>query len=402
MLSIPTLWIVFMVNFLALGLIWAHVMRSYPNFEAARFWAAGASVAAVGAGLGLLRGMVDSPLPLLGGGILITLACCLDMIGINRFYGRPTSWRSAIIITGLTGLGLTFFMVAIDSMPMRILIYSAGQSIPVALTLRHVLSHRGRASPGARMAGTVAILMIAINLIRAGTATFEVGGELSIIHFNNFQAALVLVLVFLSMAWNFGFLLMAIDRLRAEVADLALLDDLTGVANRRHLLQQLSANCELSRRTGEAFALLAIDLDGFKSINDGHGHSAGDECLRRFTRAAQSRLRPGDLLARTGGDEFCVVMPDTTWREAAMVARHILEECRHQFADSGDATIRITASIGVAQWSQHVGSTPERLIAAADDALYIAKKLGKDRYAVHESAPAPEPEPAAPPLRKIA
>ncbi|NVN88847.1 MAG: GGDEF domain-containing protein [Rhodopseudomonas sp.] len=402
MLSVPTLWVVFVVNFLALGLIWTHVMRSYPNFEAAPFWAAGASVAAFGAGLGLLRGMVDSPLPLLGGGILVTFACCLDLMGVNRFYGQPTSWRLTIIVTGLTGLGLTFFMVGLDSMPMRILIYSLGQSVPVALTLRHLLSRRRGFNPGARMAGTVAILMIGIYAIRAGAAMFNVGGELTMVLFNDFQAALVLVLVFLSMAWNFGFLMMAIDRLRAEVENLALLDDLTGVANRRHLLQQLSVNCELSRRTGQSFALLAIDLDGFKGINDGLGHSAGDECLRNFTRAAQSRLRPGDLLARTGGDEFCVVMPDTTWREAAMVARHILEECRDRFADCGDATIQITASIGVAQWSQHVGSTPERLIAAADDALYVAKKLGKDRYAVHESAPAPEPEPAMPPLRKIA
>ena len=96
--------------------------------------------------------------------------------------------------------------------------------------------------------------------------------------------------MFLSMALNFGFLLMAIDRLRNEVADLALLDDLTGVGNRRHLLQRLTEECARSERSGEPFALLVIDLDGFKAINDTYGHAAGDACLQHFTLMAQTRL----------------------------------------------------------------------------------------------------------------
>ena len=138
----------------------------------------------------------------------------------------------------------------------------------------------------------------------------------------------MLVLVFLSMALNFGFLLMAMDRLRNEVADLALLDDLTGVGNRRHLLQRLTEECARSERSGQPFALLVIDLDGFKGINDTHGHAAGDACLQHFTLMAQTRLRPGDMLARTGGDEFCIVLPSSTLREGAMIARRVLEVCR--------------------------------------------------------------------------
>src|SRR5471030_1369142 len=162
---------------------------------------------------------------------------------------------------------------------------------------------------------------------------------------------MVPVMMFLSMAWNFGFLLMTIDALRSEVADLALLDDLTGVGNRRHMLQRLAEECARSERSREPFALLVIDLDGFKAINDTHGHAAGDSCLQHFTLMAQTRLRPGDMLARSGGDEFCIVLPASTLREAAMIARRVLEVCSADAAACSGADIPVAVSIGVAQWT---------------------------------------------------
>jgi diguanylate cyclase (GGDEF)-like protein len=204
---------------------------------------------------------------------------------------------------------------------------------------------------------------------------------------------------------NFGFLLMAIDRLRNEVADLALLDDLTGVGNRRHLLARLSEECARSERSNQSFALLVIDLDGFKSINDSYGHAAGDACLQHFTLMAQTRLRPGDMLARTGGDEFCVVLPASTLREGAMIARRILEVCRDDAASCVGDEVPISLSIGVAQWTRQMGAFPDRLMAAADHALYAAKNDGKNRHAVYDPAPPLVPQPQQTPevpLRKLA
>jgi len=198
--------------------------------------------------------------------------------------------------------------------------------------------------------------------------------------------------VFLSMALNFGFLVMAIDRLRSEVADLALLDDLTGVSNRRHLAQRLSEECARSERSGDPFALLVIDLDGFKAINDTHGHAAGDACLQHFTLMAQTRLRPGDLLARTGGDEFCIVLPSSTAQEGALIARSVLEVCREDAVGCVGVDIPIAVSIGIAQWSREIGPFPDRLIAAADHALYAAKKRGKNCYAAYDPSPPLAPE----------
>ncbi len=393
MLSVPTLWTVFVINFLALGLIWAYIMRSYPSFEAARFWTGSALAAATGAALAMLRVVAtDSLLPLLAGGTMLIFSACLGAMGIHRFYDREVRWRDAALITGLSFAGLTIFIFAHDSTVLRVSVYSIGQSIPLAMTLRLLLSRQdGRVNPGARLAATVAMIIIAIYGVRVVGSVL--GGAVSFVQFSPLQSALILALVFLSMAWNFGLLLMAMDRLRNEVVDLALLDDLTGVGNRRHLLQRLSEACARAERSGEVFSLLVIDLDGFKSINDSHGHAAGDACLQHFTLMAQTRLRPGDMLARTGGDEFCVVLPASTLREGAMIARHILEVCRDDAAMCVGADIPISISIGVAQWTPDMGAFSDRLIAAADHALYAAKNEGKNRYAV--SAPPPQAEAVA-------
>ena len=390
MLSVPTLWTAYVVNFLALGLVWAYVARSYPKFEAARFWTGSAFVAAGGAALAMLRMFTDSLLPLLVASIVLIFAVCLGAMGVKRFYDQPVSWRGTALICGLSFAGLTFFMVGYDSSAMRVLIYSLGQCLPLALTLKLLLSRQhGGSSPGARLAATVAILIIAIYVVRvvANLLPVSVSAGATFVQFSPLQSALVLLLMFLSMAWNFGCLLMAMDRLRNEVADLALLDDLTGVGNRRHLLQRLTEECAKSERSGEPFALLVIDLDGFKAINDTHGHAAGDACLQHFTLMAQTRLRPGDMLARSGGDEFCVVLPASTLREGAMIARRVLEVCREDAAGCVGADIPIALSIGVAQWTREIGPFPDRLMAAADHALYAAKKDGKNCYAAYNPVP---------------
>ncbi len=389
MLSVPTLWTVFVINFLALGLIWAYVMRSYPSFEAARYWTGSAFLAATGAFLAILRVFFpDSLVPLLFAGTALVLAICLATMGIRKFYNQPVSWRDTLLLTGSTFAVLCFFIFVYDSVAARMTVFTLAQTLPMVLSVKLLLSpHEGRVNPGARLAGIVTILIMAIYMVRLLGALTGLGGGVSYMHFGPVQSAVILVLVFLSMSLNFGFLLMAMDRLRNEVADLALLDDLTGVGNRRHLVQRLSEECARSERSGQPFALLVIDLDGFKGINDTHGHAAGDACLQHFTLMAQTRLRPGDMLARSGGDEFCIVLPSSTLREGTMIARRVLEVCRADAEQCTGKDIPISVSIGVAQWTREIGIYSDRLIAAADHALYEAKKDGRNRHAAYDPAP---------------
>ena len=403
MLSVPTLWTVFVINFLALGLIWAYVMRSYPSFEAARFWTGSAFVAAAGAALAMLRVVFpDSLVPLLFAGTALILAICLAAMGIRKFFHQPVSWLDTLLITGLGAAGLCVFTFVHDSVPARMTVFTIAQALPMLRSLKLLLSrHEGRVNPGARLAGIVTILVLAIFAARLLGALTDAGGGFSYMHFSPAQSVVILVLVFLSMSLNFGFLLMAMDRLRNEVADLALLDDLTGVGNRRYLLQRLTEECARSERSGQPFALLVVDLDSFKTINDTHGHAAGDACLQHFTLMAQTRLGPGDMLARTGGDEFCIVLPSSTLREGAMIARRVLEVCRADAEQCTGNDIPIAVSIGVAQWAREMGAYPDRLIAAADHALYDAKKAGRNGFATYDPAPPLAPEPATPGMSDI-
>ena len=393
MLSVPTLWTVFVINFLALGLIWAYVIRSYPSFDPARFWTGSSFIAAAGAAVAMLRIVSDSLVPLLVAGAAMIFALCLAAMGIQKFFGHKVAWRATWLIMGSSLAALSFFMFAYDSASARVTIFTVAQALPLLLSVKLLLTpHQGRVNPGARLAAIVSLLIIAIYAFRMLAGLTSIGGGFTYMKFSQLQSVVILMLVFLSMALNFGFLLMAMDHLRNEVADLALLDDLTGVGNRRHLLQRLTEECARSERSDQPFALLVIDLDGFKSINDTFGHAAGDACLQHFTLMAQTRLRPGDLLARSGGDEFCIVLPSSTLREGAMIARRVLEVCRADAEQCVGKDIPIAVSIGVAQWTREMGAFPDRLIAAADHALYDAKKGGRNCFATHDPAPPLVPE----------
>src|SRR5690242_15742974 len=115
MLSVPTLWTVFVINFLAVALIWAYVAHTYPKLEAARFWAGSSFTAALGGALASLTLIFPGQLlPLFFGGTVMIFAACLAGMGIERFYQQPISWRRAVLITGATGFGILFFMFAFN------------------------------------------------------------------------------------------------------------------------------------------------------------------------------------------------------------------------------------------------------------------------------------------------
>jgi len=163
-------------------------------------------------------------------------------------------------------------------------------------------------------------------------------------------------------------------------------DALTGVLNRRSLLERLDSACLRARARGLPIALLFIDLDHFKQINDSHGHPAGDACLKAIIGPIQAELRQSDVIGRYGGEEFVVILSSAD----AAAAQPIAERIRQRVADSSvpgfGAPIHLTCSIGIAT-SDMLGVWGEHLIARADEAVYAAKRCG--RNCVQIAAPTP-------------
>lgn len=159
-----------------------------------------------------------------------------------------------------------------------------------------------------------------------------------------------------------------------ELEKLSLTDGLTGLANRRLLVQQLNEEAVRFRRTKSEFSVLMADVDHFKQYNDTFGHPAGDEVLRKVARILQSAARETDCVARYGGEEFCVMLPETDMAGATILATRICE----QVATTEFPGQKITLSIGVASLPR-CGDTPGAVIAAADEALYQAKREGRNR-----------------------
>lgn len=168
-----------------------------------------------------------------------------------------------------------------------------------------------------------------------------------------------------------------------KIRYLAFHDSLTGAATRAVLLDRMGEALARGMRSSAIVALIFVDLDGFKRINDTHGHEAGDEVLRRAGAILQGVLRESDTLARVGGDEFVLLLPDLKHRDAALVvAQRILIAMREAAADA--ALSGLSASLGIAAFPRD-GADPEALLHHADAAMYEAKKQGGRRFAVWSS-----------------
>ena len=184
-----------------------------------------------------------------------------------------------------------------------------------------------------------------------------------------------------------------LDMLRQRLdqsMELAVTDQLTGLHNRRYMTGQLVQFLNRANRGGSPVSILMADLDHFKKINDFYGHNAGDEVLREFSRRLQDNIRPADLACRFGGEEFIVIMPDTTAALAVQAAERLrVKICERPFQLEPGESLNVTMSGGVAT-VRAPDDTVEGLIGRADNALYRAKRGGRN-LVEPERAPASSP-----------
>jgi len=165
-----------------------------------------------------------------------------------------------------------------------------------------------------------------------------------------------------------------------RLQEAALTDPLTGLPNRRQAIESLQAEWATAMRHNRAFSVMIVDLDGFKTINDTHGHDVGDMALRQAAESLRGALRTQDLICRTGGDEFLVLCPDTDLKSAMLVAERLRVAVQARPIDTGGPQIFLTASVGVAMRLPDMDGV-DALIKCADDGVYRAKQRGRNRIA---------------------
>ncbi len=172
-----------------------------------------------------------------------------------------------------------------------------------------------------------------------------------------------------------------IRKLHTTLEQMVVSDPLTGLHNRRYLMDRMLQEMQRSDRHGEPLALAMIDLDAFKPINDQFGHVLGDKVLRAVGSAISKSVRVSDIAARYGGDEFAVILPQTPAEGAMRVCERLLRNISEVILqDETGRSFRITASLGLAYYPADDIETPEDLVHSADGALYGAKRSGKNRF----------------------
>jgi len=185
----------------------------------------------------------------------------------------------------------------------------------------------------------------------------------------------VLLAILYFLTWK---LVRRVDEVQKKLKHIAVTDELTGLKNRRYIMEQIDKEYQRAARTGGTLSLILLDIDHFKRINDTYGHAVGDAVLKEVAQAMQSSLRAYDLLGRVGGEEFLIASPGSTLDDAAGLAERVRVTIKGREVMNMADPITVTVSAGITSLSEQ-DATTEALLARADNALYLAKQQGRDR-----------------------
>jgi len=317
-------------------------------------------------------------------GGLLAAWCAFVFIGLSAIYvALRTGWSARFADPALTAVQIVFAVVAVD---WGYLICGPVRSMalfPLLLIFTFgafSLSWRGITWLTAFALASLIGCVTALHAMRPGVGTWALDNPDLRLDLTNVLMMMILLPAVSLIAVRLSSLRKRLRAQRAaltaalaEVQRLATHDELTGLANRRHMQDRLVQEQGRCQRRGHVFSIAIIDLDHFKRINDAHGHAVGDDVLRAFTAAATASLRSSDLMARWGGEEFLLLLPDTHGPQAQASVMRMLERVRALPPDSGAL---LSFSAGVTE--HRAGETVADTVARADREMYEAKRSGRN------------------------
>jgi diguanylate cyclase (GGDEF)-like protein len=355
-------------------------------------WAAFMLLLGAGSLLTTLRGEPRSWWAYPGANLCFAIAFILLRRGMERFMGVvPRDAEHA-----LTALAFVALFVAVGAdqaqAPVRVLL-AYGTCIWVLLRTLQSLQASLRAEYGGRIALLLSAPLLAVVATfgaRLLQQALDMGHSQEMHRFTQANVGSLYAYVSLAAMYNFGFVALLTLRFVRRLRHLLQHDPLTGLPNRRALEAELEREWQRFARNRRPFAVLALDLDHFKQVNDRHGHLAGDEVLAEVARRLRGALRGCDLVARTGGEEFVALLPDTDVIGASLVAERLRRRIAEQpMPVSGPAGgLPMTVSLGLAEAGPHDADL-RGVLLRADEALYAAKARGRDRVELAEAPARP-------------
>ena len=356
-----------------MAMVMFSLKRSYPvTIQGWNEWGTGLLMVAVGSllavGLGSLPDFFSISLPRL----LFPMGLFLSYVGVKRFFGETPRWTPWLVLIAITVVAQMWFTFRAPDYAARLRLSGA---LAVVLFAAFIdLVRRQGLTTFARILtmgvlccmGVIVAARLAITFIwQQGANIYDATPEHMV-----YLSALSVFILLLAVS----LVLLASERLHSEIGYLASHDSLTNALTRRHMREVCAIELERSQRHDQrSLAFMIIDLDHFKAINDTYGHLRGDKVLVDFVTKVNLLLRRQDQLARFGGEEFVVLLPETSLDEALSVAECIRSVCAQPGTEPS-----CTVSIGVTT-NVLIRDTVDSLVARADTAMYRAKALGRNR-----------------------
>lgn len=376
LIHIPTVVVILILGYAMLAMQMS-ITRQTKNSPPLRMWAWGNWTFLAAFLFMVSRLAIPFWISAIGGNILILVGFALYTQAIYLFL-QGTAPRSMWVTLAVCCIGVAA-LHPLDY-AQRTSVYSLMAMLMLSPGVLQIIRHGWHKEPSLRMVAlTLGLCGVGLILraVQAWTDPFAFGDLLE----PGKGPAITFLVAFICMLGSgFGFILAALERSSNHMENLATHDGMTDCLNRSAAVALLGNTLQRAQRTGESTSLVMLDLDHFKDVNDKYGHRTGDEVLRKFAQTARLRLRASDVLARMGGEEFALILPNTD----AVGAVHVAESVREAIEalviqDLKGGTLKVTVSAGVACVTGGAVITPDMLYHRADTALYAAKAAGRNR-----------------------
>ncbi|WP_018151744.1 GGDEF domain-containing protein [Leeia oryzae] len=345
-----------------------------------RLFSIGLLCHAIGVPVVAFRAVIPEAFSIIAGNTLVSAAFGFFLAAIYRFYLKPVNCKLVMVPVALVFVSTIVLLnqqaLRFSTMSLLMLL----QMLSLFMTVwvrRHDTS--GNSYRLLLCGVTIGVLIFASRMIAmlAGITSPQAVWHPGLIQTWTFMSGGVFVLF-----TAVGIIGMYKDRSDHYIKTLAMQDELTGIGNRRAIVQELQKRFAESVRHKTPLCLLMFDLDYFKHINDCFGHFAGDEVLKTVATSVKTRLRISDFFGRYGGEEFVIILPRTSQSVGVSIAEELLARQQHQSIRTEGKEIPVNFSIGIAATDSGQFEKSEDLLKAADQALYRAKEQGRNRLSV--------------------